>query len=229
MDENINFVERNLQYWCSQNAVCLQSFSKARLHKALAAKYRKILSLLYLGLSLLLHSIGSGITFIIFATFILLQGWGDRDFLYWQVTEEGWEGSQGHLYFRLLLGRNKDLIEVFVFTRGLLLTPPSSGRWPLSRTAWRRRRAGPRSLLASCWRLEPFTGCIWAPAWLRRLWTAAGDFQDHWRAVRMWNAGSCSGVLAVLPLRLSRHQVIQSVEGSERGLFPLSERPKTLR
>ena len=33
-------------------------------------------------LSLLLYSIGSGITFIIFATFTLLLGWGDRDFLY---------------------------------------------------------------------------------------------------------------------------------------------------
>ena len=38
-------------------------------------------------LSLLLCSIGSGITFITFATFILLLGWGDQDFLYRQVTE----------------------------------------------------------------------------------------------------------------------------------------------
>ena len=65
--------------------------------------------------------------------------------------------------------------------------------------AWRRRRAGPRSLLALCWRPEPFTGCIQAPAWLRRLWTAAGDFQDHWRAVRTWDAGSCSGFWRFCP------------------------------
>ena len=39
-----------------------------------------------------------------------------------------------------------------------LLTQSTSGRWTLSRTAWRRRRAGPWSLMVSCWRPEPFTG-----------------------------------------------------------------------
>ena len=84
--------------------VYLQSFSKARLHKARAAKYRKILSLLYLGLSLLLHSIGSGITFIIFATFILLLGWvTGTSFIDRSLRRV--EGSRDHLYLRLLLGR----------------------------------------------------------------------------------------------------------------------------
>ena len=87
----------------------------------------------------------------------------------------------------------------FVYTRGPLLKPSTSGRGSLSRTKWRRRRAGPQSLLVSYWRPEPFTGCIRAPAWLRRLWTAAGDFQDHWRVVHTWNAGSCSGFWRVCP------------------------------
>ena len=49
MDGNIEFAKRNLQHWSSQGVVYLQSYSKARLHKARAAKYRQILSLFYLG------------------------------------------------------------------------------------------------------------------------------------------------------------------------------------
>ena len=80
-----------------------------------------------------------------------------------------------------------------------LLAPSTSSRWTLSRMTWRRRRAGPRSLMASCWRPEPFTGCIRAPARLRQLWMAAGYFPDYWRAVHTWNAGGCSGFWRFCP------------------------------
>ena len=72
-------------------------------------------------------------------------------------------------------------------------TLSSSGRWMLSRTVGRSRRASPRSLVASCWRPEPFTRRLRALMWLRRLWNAAGDFQYQWRTVFTQNAGSCGG------------------------------------
>ena len=109
-----------------------------------------------------------------------------------------------------------------VYTGMLLLAPSTSGRWTLSRTAWRRRRAGPQSLMASCWRPEPFTGCIRAPARLKRLWMAAGYFQDYWRPVRTWNAGGCSGFGGSAPTSNATSGK-QRVEGSERGLNSLSQ------
>ena len=109
----------------------------------------------------------------------------------------------------------------FVYIGMPLLTPSTSGRWTLSRTAWRRRRVGPRSLMASCWRPEPFTGCSWAPARLRQLWMAAGYFHDYWRAVE---CGRLQRLLAVLPPRPMRRRAMQRVEVSERGLDSLSQR-----
>ena len=88
----------------------------------------------------------------------------------------------------------------FVYIWMPLLTPSTSGRWTFSRTAWRRRRVGPRSLMASCWRPGPFTGCNRAPARLRRFWMAFGYFQDYWRAVRTLNAGDYSGFWRFCPI-----------------------------
>ena len=82
---------------------------------------------------------------------------------------------------------------------GPLLTPSTGWGWTLLRTAWRRRRAGPRSLVASGWGPEPFTGCFRAPARLRLLWRAVGDVHNYWRMVRTWNAGGCSGFWRFYP------------------------------
>ena len=73
-----------------------------------------------------------------------------------------------------------------------LLTPSSSGRWTLSRTAWRGRRVGPRSLGGPYRWLEPFTRLVRALTWFRRFWSAARDLQHNWRAVRTLDARSCS-------------------------------------
>ena len=95
--------------------------------------------------------------------------------------------------------RDKDLVKFLCLYGEPLLTPSAGWRWLLSRTAWRRRRVSPRSLVASCWRPEPFTGCFRVLARLRLLWRTAGDIQNYWRAVRTWNAGSCSSFLQFCP------------------------------
>ena len=45
--------------------------------------------------------------------------------------------------------RDKDLVKFLCLYGKPLLTPSAGWRWTLPRTAWRRRRAGPRSLVAS--------------------------------------------------------------------------------
>ena len=67
-------------------------------------------------LSLLLCSIGSGITFITFATFILLLGWGDQDFLYRQVTERVGRAVGIIFITDCYWVGNQDLVKVFVYT-----------------------------------------------------------------------------------------------------------------
>ena len=75
--------------------------------------------------------------------------------------------------------RDKDLVKFLCLYGEPLLTSSAGWQWTLSRTAWRRRRAGPWSLVASGWRPEPFTGCFRELARLRLLWITAGDFQDY--------------------------------------------------
>ena len=108
--------------------------------------------------------------------------------------ERVWGGQSGS---PLLLTANWVGIRIsskfFVYIWMPLLTPSTSGRWTLSRTVWRRRRVGPQSLLALCWRTEPFNG---------KAQTALGGcwvFQDYWRAVRTWDAGDCSGFWRFCP------------------------------
>ena len=85
---------------------------------------------------------------------------------------------------------NRDLTKSFLSISGApLLAPSASDRGSLSR----RRRAGPRSLVAPFWRPEPLAGCSWAPAKLRRLWYVARYLQHYWRAFHMWNGRGCSG------------------------------------
>ena len=110
-----------------------------------------------------------------------------------------------------------------VYTGMPLLAPSTSGSWALSRTAWRRRRAGPRSLMATCWRPEPFTGCIRAPEAQTApygCWVFPGLLEGGPHV----ECGRLQRLLAVLPPRLMRHQAMQRVEGSERGLDSLSQR-----
>ena len=64
------------------------------------------------------------------------------------------------------------------------------GRWTLSRTAWRGRRASPRSLGAPCRRLEPLTRLVrhWlgseGPGVLSGVSSTTGGPSAHWmRAV----------------------------------------------
>ena len=91
MDRKVGMSILGCRVMSGRKARLVYNISRGAAVQSAYSKYRKILSLLYPGLLLLLHSTGSGITFIIFATFILfreqmrfllLLGRGDRDFLY---------------------------------------------------------------------------------------------------------------------------------------------------
>ena len=71
--------------------------------------------------------------------------------------------------------RDKDFVKFLCLYGEPLPTPSASWRSTLSRTAWRRRRAGHRSLVASGWRPEPSPGV-----------------SGHWRG------SDCSGALLVI-------------------------------
>ena len=67
--------------------------------------------------------------------------------------------SRDLLYCGLLQGGESGSHQKFLFITGaLLLAPPASGGRLLPGMAWRRRRAGPRSLVAPSWRSGSFAG-----------------------------------------------------------------------
>ena len=141
-------------------------------------------------------------TFILVATIFCFGNkcgsffcWGEvtgNSFICWSLAKVGRVVGITFIWDYQERVRDKDLVTVFMLRRPLL-TPPSRGRWALSSTAWRGRRVRPRSLRALYRRLEPFTRCVRTLARLRRLWSAAWNFQYNWRAVLTRGAGGCSG------------------------------------
>ena len=112
--------------------------------------------------------------------------------------EGHWGGQSG---WPLLLiaysDRDKDFVKVLClylvshYSRHL---PAGDGRF-LGRSG-----EGGELVLGLLWpRAGPFTGGFQALARLRLLWMAAGDFQDYWRAVCIWNTGGCSSFWRFCP------------------------------
>ena len=106
-----------------------------------------------------------------------------------------------------------------------LLTPSTSGRWTLSRTAWRRRRVGSLSLMASCWRPETIYQCVSGhrrgsdgSRWLLGISRTTGGQPAH----GMREVAAASGGSA--PTSNAKSGNAACLEGSERGLYSLSQR-----
>ena len=141
----------------------------ARLYRVRTAN-TEILSLLY-PYYFFLHTAGSGITFILFATIFCFGNrcgsffcWGGvtgNSFICWSLVRVGRAVGITFICDYQERARDKVLVIRFIL-RTPLLTPSSSERWTLSRTAWRGRRASLRSLRAPYRRPEPFTRCVWA-------------------------------------------------------------------